>query len=578
MDTIDIYQNWLKHKRLETTLKRELMKIVGVREEIEDRFYCSLDFGTAGMRGVMGAGTNRMNIYTVGAAAKGFAETIIEDGKEGKGVLISYDSRNNSRLFAEITARIFGTMGVKVYLSDDMRPVPMLSYGIRYYECAAGVMITASHNPPEYNGFKVYGEDGGQLMPGSAARVKARVDAIEDIFGIIDGTCSLNALINDGTIIYIGEELDNAYDAEILSLFKDEGKDISYRSKVKIVYTPLNGCGNIPVRRVLKQLGFDQVFVVPEQEESNGDFPTLKVPNPEMEDAYEYAIKTAEAVHADLILATDPDSDRLGIAVRGDKGDYKVLKGNIIGTLLMEYVLSMKNLSGEITPNSFCATSIVSTKLSKNICRRYGVKLYQVFTGTKYIADKINTLEEHGNERFIFGFEESHGFMLDSNVRDKDAISAAAMISDIAAFSKANGTSIPEQLDSIYSLYGYAADESFSIVCKGEDGKKQISSAMEYYRSIANEHDGRLGAPGTLMSELEITKFTDFLPESNVLMYELGDLDFITMRPSGTEPKLKVYFGFYGDKNKARRRMAKISELVLDDINNTIDSFAGKTE
>lgn len=578
MDTIDIYQNWLKYKCLDPILKRELMKIVGYRSEIEDRFYCSLDFGTAGMRGVMGAGTNRMNIYTVGAAAKGFAETIIEDGKENKGVLISYDSRNNSRLFAEITARIFGTMGIRVYLSDDMRPVPMLAYGIRYFKCAAGVMITASHNPPEYNGFKAYGEDGGQLMPAPAARVKAKVDAIENIFEVVDETCSLNALINDGTITYIGEELDNAYDEEILSLFQDQKKDISYRSRVKIVYTPLNGCGNIPVRRLLKKLGFEQVFVVPEQEQPDGNFPTLNVPNPEMEDSYEYAIKTARAVHADLILATDPDSDRLGIAVRDEKGDYKVLKGNIIGTLLMEYVLSIKNLNGDISPNSFCATSIVSTKISKNICRRYGVKLYQVFTGTKYIADRINALEEHGNERFVFGFEESHGFMLDANVRDKDAISAAAMISDIAAFSKANGTSILQQLDSIYALYGYAADESFSIVCKGEEGKRQISSAMEHYRAIANENDGRLGAPGNVLGELEVTNFIDFLPESNVLMYELGELDFIAMRPSGTEPKLKVYFGCYGDKRDARKRLANISPMVLDDINNTIDSFEKKTE
>lgn len=572
MDIMDIYQKWLSNRHLNSSLKRELMKIVGMRDEIEDRFYRTLDFGTAGIRGVMGAGTNRMNIYTVGAAARGFGEWILDKDKEKQGIIISYDSRNNSHEFALISARILGSMGINVLLSDQIRPVPMLSYGIRYYRCAGGIMITASHNPPEYNGFKAYGESGGQLMPDESSEVKTNIDCIEDIFEAVDNALSLDELISKGIINYIGDELDEAYDEEILSFFKDEEKDRSYRNKLKIVYTPLNGAGNIPVRRILSKLGFEQVFVVNEQENPDGNFSTMKVPNPELPDTFDLAIKTATAVFADIIIATDPDSDRLGIAARDSDGNYRVLKGNEIGIILMEYILTMKNSRNEIPSNGFCVTSIVSTKLTKKICKRYGIKLYQVFTGTKHIADRINELDEHGDEKFIFGFEESHGYMVDANIRDKDAISAAAIISEIAAFSKISNMTLLDQLDSIYSLYGYAADESYSMICTGENGQKQIKKAMEYYRNIAENNDGKLGEEGSRLGEIPVTRYRDFLPKSNVLMFEIGEYDFITMRPSGTEPKLKIYFGCYGKKNEARIRLAKISGMVLMDVNRVIDS------
>lgn len=573
MDVMNIYQKWLTNRSLDSLLKRDLMKIVGIHDEIEDRFYRSLDFGTAGIRGIMGAGTNRMNIYTVGCAAKGFGEFIVDRNKQDKVILISYDSRNNSKIFAEISARVMGTMGIKVLLSDQMRPVPMLSYGIRHFNAAGGIMITASHNPPEYNGFKAYGENGGQLMPDDASVVKTNIDCIENIFEPVEKALSMSELINNNLVSYLGAELDEAYDEEIISCFKENEAKNSNRDKIKIVYTPLNGAGNIPVRRILSKLGFEQVFVVPEQEKPDGNFKTLKVPNPEVEDTFEIAIKTAKSLFADIIIATDPDSDRLGVAVREQDGNYRVLKGNEIGIILMEYILSVKKSKGMIPDNAFCATSIVSTKITKKICKRYGIKLYQVFTGTKYIADRIYNLDENGDEKFIYGFEESHGYMVDPNVRDKDAISAAAMIAEIAAFSKNYKMTLIDQLNSIYALYDYAADESYSIICKGENGQKQIKEAMEHYRKIANEYNGKLGLPDSKLYDIEITNFRDFLPTSNVLMYEMGEFDFITMRPSGTEPKLKIYFGCYGDKSEARMRLAKISRIILDDVNRTIDSY-----
>lgn len=573
MDVMNIYQKWLTNRSLDSLLKRDLMKIVGIHDEIEDRFYRSLDFGTAGIRGIMGAGTNRMNIYTVGCAAKGFGEFIVDRNKQDKGILISYDSRNNSKIFAEISARVMGTMGIKVLLSDQMRPVPMLSYGIRHFNAAGGIMITASHNPPEYNGFKAYGENGGQLMPDDASVVKTNIDCIENIFEPVEKALSMSELINNNLVSYLGAELDEAYDEEIISCFKENEAKNSNRDKIKIVYTPLNGAGNIPVRRILSKLGFEQVFVVPEQEKPDGNFKTLKVPNPEVEDTFEIAIKTAKSLFADIIIATDPDSDRLGVAVREQDGNYRVLKGNEIGIILMEYILSVKKSKGMIPENAFCATSIVSTKITKKICKRYGIKLYQVFTGTKYIADRIYKLDENGDEKFIYGFEESHGYMVDPNVMDKDAISAAAMIAEIAAFSKNYKMTLIDQLNSIYALYDYAADESYSIICKGENGQKQIKEAMEHYRKIANEYNGKLGLPDSKLYDIEITNFRDFLPTSNVLMYEMGEFDFITMRPSGTEPKLKIYFGCYGDKSEARMRLAKISRIILDDVNRTIDSY-----
>lgn len=572
MAAIDIYKEWLNHSGLDAELKRDLRRIVSSTAEIEERFYRNLDFGTAGMRGIMGAGTNRMNIYTVGAAAKGLADTILAEGKEDKGVIISYDSRNNSTLFAEIAARVIGSAGIKVLLSDELRPVPLLAFGIRHYSCAGGIMVTASHNPPEYNGFKVYGEDGGQLLPLPASQIKANMENIADLFAVVEKSKEINELIAGNNLKYIGKDLDDAYDIEIRTLFRHGRKDTSYRSRLKIVYTPLNGAGNVPVRRILKEFGFDQVFVVPDQEKPNGAFPTLRVPNPEYEDTYDMAIKMANAVAADIIIATDPDADRLGVAVRSGNGEFKILKGNMIGLLLTEYLLSVRAAADDIPDNSFCVTSIVSTKLVRSICRRYGVKLYQVFTGTKYIADKIQKLDEDGNETFIFGFEESHGYMIDPNVRDKDGVASAAMIAEIAAISKLGKRNLLDQLDSIYELYGYAADESYSIVCKGEQGRKQIVGAMEHYRYESSRNDGRLGSPGSKVHDIEVTKYIDFMPEADVLYYEIGDLDFVVLRPSGTEPKLKVYFGCYGKKGDVKLRLAKISGALLEDINNVIDS------
>ncbi len=561
------YVKWINKKGLDPLLRRELMNIISSTENIEARFGEALRFGTAGLRALMGAGSARMNIYTVASAAYGMAVCLQASGAADEGVIISYDSRHNSKEFAEITACVMASAGIKVLLSDEMRPVPMLSFGIRHYRTAGGVMITASHNPPEYNGFKAYGNDGGQLSPAGAKAVQDHMPNFDEIFDILLKTDSLQSYVSNGLVTYIGREWDEAYREELCSLSEADRLSNEAKARLRIVYTPLHGVAGDTVRDILHECGFHRVFVVTEQEKPNGDFPTLRVPNPEYPEAFEMARKYANTVIADVILATDPDGDRLGVAIRDDNGEFRVLTGNQIGILLMEYILSTKALSGRLPENAYCITSIVSSRLARMITGRYGVHLEETLTGSRYFAEYIKKQEDGNNGTFQFGFEEGHGYLFHSNVREKDAIAACLAIAEMAAVSKSFGSCLFDQLQSIYRLYGYGAEKNISITCDGEHGTEAIQHCMDHYRSLG----GKLGDIGQDLSYREVKNFIDKMPEANVLIYELNDLDWIAIRPSGTEPKLKIYFGFYGEKTAAESRLKTVSDQLLRDIGKVLN-------
>lgn len=561
------YVKWINKKGLDPLLRRELMNIISSTENIEARFGEALRFGTAGLRALMGAGSARMNIYTVASAAYGMAVCLQASGAADEGVIISYDSRHNSKEFAEITACVMASAGIKVLLSDEMRPVPMLSFGIRHYRTAGGVMITASHNPPEYNGFKAYGNDGGQLSPAGAKAVQDHMPNFDEIFDILLKTDSLQSYVSNGLVTYIGREWDEAYREELCSLSEADRLSNEAKARLRIVYTPLHGVAGDTVRDILHECGFHRVFVVTEQEKPNGDFPTLRVPNPEYPEAFEMARKYANTVIADVILATDPDGDRLGVAIRDDNGEFRVLTGNQIGILLMEYILSTKALSGRLPENAYCVTSIVSSRLARMITGRYGVHLEETLTGSRYFAEYIKKQEDGNNGTFQFGFEEGHGYLFHSNVREKDAIAACLAIAEMAAVSKSFGSCLFDQLQSIYRLYGYGAEKNISITCDGEHGTEAIQHCMDHYRSLG----GKLGDIGQDLSYREVKNFIDKMPEANVLIYELNDLDWIAIRPSGTEPKLKIYFGFYGEKTAAESRLKTVSDQLLRDIGKVLN-------
>lgn len=559
------YREWLNQKGIDAGIRKELLNMIGNIGDIEERFCSDLEFGTAGLRAVMGSGTNRMNIYTVAAAARGFAETVIDRGMGDRGIVISYDSRHNSRTFAEMTARVIATAGIDVMLSDRLRPVPMLAYAIRHCSAAGGVMITASHNKPEYNGFKVYGYDGGQLDPAGAEAVEQHMD-MSSAFSVVRNAEPLDKLLSEDRVVYIGVELDSSYAAMLYDMSNADIVPRAVKRDLRIVYTPLSGTGLIPVMRIFTELGFQSVITVTEQERPDGDFPTLRVPNPECEDTFEKAIEYAKLSMADIIIATDPDSDRLGVALPDTHGEYRVLTGNQIGTLLMEYILAQKSACGTLSENSFCVVSIVSSRLARCICGRYGVKLYETPTGSKYIAELINTLDDNGSERFVMGFEEGNGYLIGTDVREKDAIAAAMLIAEMAAAAKASGRRLYEELIAMYALYGYAAEKSFSITRDGVAGRAAIAECMSHYRGM----DGALGDGEDELSGLDITKYTDFSPYSDMLLYELDGLDWIALRPSGTEPKLKIYFGFYGQKKEAEQKLDRVSKVLIADINKNI--------
>ena len=559
------YTAWINAKKVDPLIRRELLNIISSPEDITERFSENLTFGTAGLRAVMGAGTNRINIYTVASAAKGLAACLQASDASEEGVIVCYDSRNHSKDFAEITARVLACEGIKVYLSDRLRPVPMLSFGIRHYRTAGGVMITASHNPREYNGFKVYGNDGGQLSPAGANAVQERMPEFEDVVDYLAEMLPLEDYVQKEQVTYLGKNWDDDYMEMLHGMKISQKLSQDSKARLRIVYTPLNGAGAKPVLRVLNENGFRRVFMVSEQEKPDGNFPTLQVPNPEREDSFALAKKYARAVA--VIIATDPDSDRLGVAVPDDDGGYQMLTGNQIGLLLMEYILATKSARGELSENDYCITSVVSSNLARVIAERYNVKLIETLTGSRHFAECIRNHEAEETGTFRFGFEEGNGFMFHSEVRDKDAVAACLAIAEMAAVSKSYGLCLMDQLKAIYRLYGYAAEKNVSIDCSGPEGTEKIRRCMDHYRLL----NGKLGAMGKDLYYRDVKTFIDRMPESNLLIYELNDMDWIAIRPSGTEPKLKVYFGFYGEKTAAESRLNTVSAQLIQDIREILD-------
>ncbi|NLA70840.1 MAG: phospho-sugar mutase [Clostridiaceae bacterium] len=575
-----VYESWLANPKMDTSTLSELVSIADQTEEIEDRFYQELQFGTAGLRGIMGAGSNRMNRYTVARAAWGFAQYLKSLGEEAcrKGIAISYDSRNRSREFAELAACVFITNGLTVRFSDELRPVPLLSYAIRRFDCEGGIMLTASHNPKQYNGFKAYGPDGAQLGPEAADRVSEMMSTVTDLTGVLEKTMSFEQASASPLFCWMGADLDEAYDEMLLELTLN-GDIVKKQAALPIVYSPFNGTGNKPVRRILAKHGFTNVRVVPEQELPDGNFPTTPTPNPELPETLELAIAQARRAGADLVMATDPDADRTGVAIRSGDDEFVLLSGNEIGLLLMDYILGTKAERGELPENAFCVSTIVSSRLTRAISEHYGTDLYLSLTGFKHIAHEIHKYGDLAGGSFEFGYEESFGYLAGNDVRDKDAVVSCLLIAEMAAVSAEQGQTLADRLEQFYEKYGFAAENTISIYREGKVGLEKIASAMSALRDKPFDGFETLGIESLsdfqrgVQIDLESggKKALDF-PESNVLLYQLKNLDFMCVRPSGTEPKIKVYFGCYGDdRDVCQARQKTFERIVLERVNKLLE-------
>ena len=540
MNSTQEYQNWLALTAGNAQEQEELRALASDPAELEDRFYRELSFGTAGMRGVLGLGPNRMNRYTVGRVTLALAALVNEhEGGAGRGVAIGYDSRNFSREFARETALILASQGVKAYLFDSLRPVPVLSFTVRHLHCLAGVVITASHNPSKYNGYKVYWEDGGQLPPDRAAIITGRLSGI----GYGDAKPMDEAEAREkGLLITIPPEVDDAYIAAVEKLAVNPELTREMGKTLKIVYTPLHGSGNIPVRRVLKEIGVENVFVVPEQELPNGNFPTVRVPNPEEKDAFDLAVAMQKKLGADLCVGTDPDCDRVGVACLTESGDVRLLTGNQIGCILLHYILSQKKALGTLPKNAAAVKSIVSTEMARAICRKYDTELFDVLTGFKFIAEKIQQFEETGSHTFEFGFEESYGFLSGTDVRDKDGVNAVMLIAEAACYYKKMDMTLVDAIEELYKEFGTFGERTVSIVLPGKDGLEKMQTIMQTLRDEGVEKVG----PSRVMSTRDYMMSE---PKSDVLYYTL-EQGWACVRPSGTEPKIKIYAGAVSDSHE----------------------------
>ena len=551
-DYMKIYQEWLSNPYFDEDTKAELRAIEGDENEIKERFYMDLEFGTAGLRGVIGAGINRMNIYVVRRATQGLANYIIKQGGADKGVAIAYDSRHMSPEFAMEAAMTLAANGIKAYKFESLRPTPELSFAVRELGCIAGINITASHNPPEYNGYKVYWEDGAQFTPPHDKGVTEEVLAIEDL-SMVKTTDEASAAAA-GKYEVIGREIDDKYIAQVKAQVVNQKAIDEMQDQISIVYTPLHGTGNIPARRVMKELGFTHVYVVPEQELPDGGFPTVSYPNPEAAEAFSLGLKLAAEKNADLVLATDPDADRLGVYVKdAGSGEYIPLTGNMSGSLLCEYVLSQKKAAGKIPEDGQVIKSIVSTNLIDAVAKEYGCELIEVLTGFKWIGQQVLKNEKTGRGTYLFGMEESYGCLIGTYARDKDAISATAALCEAAAYYKQKGMTLWDAMVAMYEKYGYYKDAVKSIGLSGIEGLAKIQSIMETLRNntpievggykVVSARDYKLDTIKDMASgEVKPTG----LPSSNVLYYDLNDGAWICVRPSGTEPKIKFYYGIKG--------------------------------
>ena len=571
MEYREIYEQWLANQYFDEAIKEELKGISEDENEIKERFYMDLEFGTAGLRGIIGAGTNRMNIYVVRRATQGLANYIAKVDKKAQGVAIAYDSRHMSPEFAEEAALCLAANGIKAYIFESLRPTPELSFAVRHLGCVAGINVTASHNPPEYNGYKVYWEDGAQITPPHDSGIMGEVKSISDWNTV--KTMDKAEAEKAGLFQVIGKEVDDAYMSELkkqvihMDAIEKEGKNL------KIVYTPLHGTGNIPARRILKELGFENVYVVKEQELPDGDFPTVSYPNPEAAEAFELGLKLAKEVDADLVLATDPDADRLGVRVKDKNGEYHDLTGNMSGCLLANYELSQrKAVNGSLPEDGALIKTIVTTNLADAIAKGYGVKLIEVLTGFKFIGQQILGFEKSGRGSYLFGFEESYGCLIGTYARDKDAIVATMALCEAAAYYKTQGKTLWDAMIEMYEQFGYYKDAIQSVTMKGIEGLQKIQEIMNSLRQ--NPPAEFAGHKVVAVRDYKADTIKDLatgevkatgLPNSNVLYYELTDDAWVCVRPSGTEPKVKFYYGVKGtslaDADKKSEIMGK---AVLD--------------
>lgn len=566
----NIYEEWLSNPYFDEATKEELRAVSGDDNEIKERFYQDLEFGTAGLRGVIGAGINRMNIYVVRKATQGLANYIIKQGGADKGVAIAFDSRRMSPEFAEEAALTLAANGIKAYKFESLRPTPELSFAVRELGCIAGINITASHNPPEYNGYKVYWEDGAQFTPPHDKGVTAEVMAISDISTV--KTMSAEEAKAAGKYEIIGAEIDDKYIANVKAQVVNQDAIDKMQDGIKVVYTPLHGTGNLPVRRALKEIGFTHVYVVPQQELPDGNFPTVSYPNPEAEEAFELGLALAKEKDADLVLATDPDADRLGVYVKDEKsGQYIPLTGNMSGSLLCEYVLSQKKENGEIPEDGQVIKSIVTTNLVDAVAKAYGCELIEVLTGFKYIGQQILKAEATGQGTYMFGLEESYGCLIGTYARDKDAISATVALCEAAAYYKTKGMTLWDAMTAMYEKYGYYKDAVKSIGLKGIEGQQKIKEIMETMRNDTPLEVGGYKVLSARDYKLDTVKDMSTgavaptgLPQSDVLYYDLSDGAWLCVRPSGTEPKIKFYYGIKGaSMEDADKKSGALGDAVM---------------
>ena len=573
MDYQKAYQQWMTDSYFDESIKEELKTIANDENEIKERFYKNLEFGTAGLRGIIGAGTNRLNIYTVRKATQGLANYIVKSGAKDRGVAIAYDSRRMSPEFADDAALCLAANGIKAYVFDALRPTPELSFAVRELHCIAGINITASHNPPEYNGYKVYWEDGAQITPPHDHGIMAEVEAVTDYANV--KTMELKEAKAAGLYEAIGKEIDDAYMEALKKQVIHQDAIDAMNKELKIVYSPLHGTGNVPVRRVLKELGFENIYVVKEQELPDGDFPTVSYPNPEAKEAFELGLKLAKEVDADLVLATDPDADRLGVYVKDSKsGEYQVLTGNMSGCLLADYEISQRKATKGLPDDGCLVKSIVTSNMADAIAKAYDVRLIEVLTGFKFIGQQILEFEKTGKGTYLFGFEESYGCLIGTYARDKDAILASMALCEAAAYYKTLGKTLWDAMIDLFKKYGYYKDDIQSITLKGIEGLAKIQQILETLRK----------EPPVSFVEYKVLKARDYkadtiqdlatgevtstgLPKSNVLYYDLTDDAWICVRPSGTEPKVKFYYGVKGvSLEDAELKSEKLGKFVLEMI------------
>ena len=568
MNFLEEYKKWMDISFIDEDTKNELKEIENNEKEIEDRFYKNLEFGTAGLRGIIGAGTNRMNKYTVSKATQGLANFIIKENGQARGVAIAYDSRNMSKEFSEIAANCLNANGIKAYVFEELRPVPELSYAVRKLGCIAGIMITASHNPPKYNGYKVYWEDGAQIV---APKDKLIIEEVNNVQNYEDAkTMDRNEATNSGLYNVIGKEIDDSYIEELKKLSLNPEK-IKEQEDLKIVYTPLHGTGNMPVKRILKEIGFKNVLVVPEQEMPDGNFPTVELPNPEDKKAFKLALELAKKENADLVLATDPDADRLGVYAKDSKtGEYMPFTGNMSGMLIAEYLLSQKKEKGLLPENSSLITTIVSTNLAKAIAKGYNLKIFEVLTGFKFIGEKMRIFDETKEYSYQFGFEESYGCLVGTHARDKDAIVAVMMLCEAAAFYKSQGITLWDQMINMYNKYGYYKEDTKSLTLEGSNGAEKIKLILNNLRENPLEKIGgykviefRDYSQSIIKNMITGEVSNTDLPKSNVLYYELENDAWCCVRPSGTEPKIKFYLGV---KEESVEKAEEVIKILSEDV------------